>query len=186
MNSKTKLYITIGLLVICFINVFVYASIYKISNSMISQIKRLDLAYVTPLDYLKLARGLKKPESEDYGRRKLQDTVSDKSYDFITAVFKQDDKKIKGLLDPSAKYIRSKDGSSFIRYIENGIHVEGYMATDKRLIKAKKRWCIEETDHTVICSMEVYIEGGKSPQLWHLHFRKNGDDWRVYMLENEI
>ncbi|MDF2840121.1 MAG: hypothetical protein K0Q99_893, partial [Clostridia bacterium] len=112
--------------------------------------------------------------------------ISDKSGEFVQAVFDKNDVNIEKLLDSNAEYIRSKDGSSFIRYIGNGVHVEGYMATDKKLVKAIQRWHVIQDDETVTCSMELILEDMKAPQLWYLHFKKVNSEWKIFMLENDI
>lgn len=167
------------------VNAFTYTSILNGSNTMLNLIKKLNLAYVTPKTYVRLAERLqKKPDFS--GIKQLEGIISNKSGAFVEAVFQADSSAIDNLLDSSAKYIKSKDGSSFIRYIGNGTHVEGYMATDKKLLKAKQRWHVLEDDNTVTCSMEIYIEDMKSPQLWYLHFKQVKNDWKIYMLENDI
>lgn len=165
------------------VNDFTYTSILNGSNTMLNLIKKLNLAYVTPKTYVRLAERLqKKPNINNI--KQLDSIISNKSGAFVEAAFHADSSAIDELLDASAKYVKSKDGSSFIRYIGNGTHVEGYMATDKRLLKTKQRWHVLEDDNTVTCSMEVYIEDIKSPQLWYLHFKQVKSDWKIYMLEN--
>lgn len=167
------------------VNAFTYTSILNGSNTMLNLIKKLNLAYVTPKTYVRLAERLqKKPNLNNI--KQLEGIISNKSGAFVEAVFQADSSAINNLLDSSAKYVKSKDGSSFIRYIGDGIHVEGYMATDKKLLKTKQRWHVLEDDNTVTCSMEIYIEDLKSPQLWYLHFKQVKDDWKIYMLENDI
>lgn len=168
------------------VNTFTYTNILNGSNTMLNLIKKLNLAYVTPKTYVRLAEKLHKKPNYNYNPKQLEDIISNKSVEFIEAAFQQDNKIIDKLLDSSAKYIQSKDGSSFIRYISNEIHVEGYMATDKELLKVKQRWHVLEDDNTVTSSMEIYIKDMKSPQLWYLHFRQAKDDWKIYMLENDI
>lgn len=167
------------------VNAFTYTSILNGSNTILNLIKKINFAYVTPKTYVHLAERLqRKPNLNNI--KQLEGIISNKSGAFVEAVFQGDSTTIDNLLDSSAKYVKSKDGSSFIRYIGNGIHVEGYMATDKKLLKAKQRWHVLEDDKTVTCGMEVYIENVKSPQLWYLHFRQVKSDWKIYMLENGI
>jgi hypothetical protein len=166
------------------VNTFTYTSILNGSNTMLNLIKKLNLAYVTPKTYVHLAEKVQKKPNINI--KQIEGIISDKSAAFVESAFKADSGAIDNLLDPSAKYVKSKDGSSFIRYIGNGIHVEGYMATDKKLLKTKQRWHVLEDDDTVTCSMEVYIEDVKSPQLWYLHFKQVRNDWKIYMLENGI
>ena len=167
------------------INAFTYSSILNGSSTMINLIKKLNLAYVTPKTYVQLADKLqRKPKLNNI--KQIEGIISNKSSAFVEAAFHADSNTLDSLLDSSAKYIKSKDGSSFIRYIGEGIHVEGYMATDKKLLKSKLRWHVLEDNNTVTCSMEIYIEDMKSPQLWYLHFKQSKNDWKIYMLENDI
>ncbi|MDF2532496.1 MAG: hypothetical protein K0Q65_2077 [Clostridia bacterium] len=168
------------------VNAFAYTSILNGSNTILNLMKKLNLAYVTPKTYVRLAERLQKKPNYNHNLNQLDGIISDKSGEFIEAAFQKDSNTIDRMLDTSAKYIKSKDGSSFIRYIGNGIHVEGYMATDKKLLKAKQRWHVLEDDNTVTCSMEIYIEDMKSPQLWYLHFKQVKNEWKIYMLENDI
>jgi hypothetical protein len=170
------------------VNAFAYTNILNGSNTMLNLVKKFNFAYVTPKTYINLARKLQRNTDYNTNNIKQMDSgvISERSVEFIAAAFKRNDKDIERMLDSSAKYIKSKDGSGFIRYIGNGVHVEGYMATDKRLIKSTKRWHVIEDDNTITCSMEVFIEGMPSPQLWYLHFRKVKSDWKIFMLENDI
>lgn len=187
MRKRTTLLISISLLIIIAVNVFAYTSLINSSDIVLNLIKRFNFAYINPSTYFNSANKLqKKPQVQIYNEKQMEALISDKSYDFVIAAFGRDDIRIKQMLAPTAKYIKSKDGSSFIRCVENGVHVEGYMATDKRLNKTKQRWHMQEDDQTITCSMEVYIENNKLPQLWYIHFKKVQDDWRIYMLENDI
>lgn len=186
MSKKRGLVLVLFVVVIAIaVNAFTYTSILNGSNTMLNLIKKLNLAYVTPKTYVRLAERLQKKPIINNSNQ-IDSVISNKSGAFIEAVFRADSSAIDNLLDSSAKYVKSKDGSSFIRYVGNGIHVEGYMATDKKLIKAKQRWHVIEDDNTVTCSMEIYIEDIKSPQLWYLHFIQVKNDWKIYMLENDI
>ncbi|MGB7605235.1 MAG: hypothetical protein WBL93_07130 [Lutisporaceae bacterium] len=187
MRKRTTLLISISLLIIIAVNVYAYTSLINSSDIVLNLIKRFNFAYINPSTYFNLANKLqKKPQVQNYNEKQMEALISDKSYDFVIAAFGRDDIRIKQMLAPTAKYIKSKDGSSFIRCVENGVHVEGYMATDKRLNKTKQRWHMQEDDQTITCSMEIYIENNKLPQLWYIHFKKVQDDWRIYMLENDI
>ena len=167
------------------VNAFTYTSILNGSNTMLNLIKKLNFAYVTPKTYINLAGRIQKKPSQN-NIKQIESIITNKSDEFVEAVFQADCSAINSLLDSSAKYVKSKDGSSFIRFIGDGIHVEGYMATDKRLLYAKPRWHVLEDDNTVTCSMEIYIEDMEDPQLWYLHFRQVRNDWKIYMLENDI
>jgi hypothetical protein len=169
------------------VNVFTYTNILNGSNTILNLVKKFNFAYVTPKTYINLVNKLqKKPISHMNGQKQIDHIISDKSGEFVQAVFDKNDVNIEKLLDSNAEYIRSKDGSSFIRYIGNGVHVEGYMATDKKLVKAIQRWHVIQDDETVTCSMELILEDMKAPQLWYLHFKKVNSEWKIFMLENDI
>lgn len=185
MKKKGPIIIAVAVIIVLAVNAFVYISILNGSNTIANLIRKSGFAFVTPNTYIGLAQKLyKKPHYSNI--KQLELTITERSDEFIKAAFGLNSEAIEQMLDKSAQYIKSKDGSSFIRYIDNGVHVEGYMATDRKLIKAKPRWHVLEEDNTVTCSMEVYIEGSKSPQLWYLHFRKVKNDWKLYMLENDL
>lgn len=186
MKRRGIVLVFIAIAITIAVNAFTYTSILNGSNTMLNLIKKLNIAYVTPKTYINLAQKMQRKPNYNINLKQLDSIICSKSGEFIEAAFEGDNDKIDKLLDSSAKYIKSKDGSSFIRYIGDGIHVEGYMATDKKLIKSKQRWHVIEDDNTVTCSMEVYIENVKSPQLWYLHFREVKNDWKIYMLENGL
>lgn len=187
MKRRGWIYAAIALTLVIAVNAFAYTSILNGSSTILNLIKKLNIAYVTPRTYMDLAERIqKKYNLSPENIKKLDADISERSSQFITAAFNKDQKAIGQMLDLDTQYIKSQDGSSFIRYIGNGTHVEGYMATDKKLIKSKQRWHVLEEDNTVTCSMEVYIEDEKTPQLWYLHFRKVKDDWKIYMLENGV
>jgi len=168
------------------VNAFAYTSILNGSSTMLNLVKKFNFIYATPKTYMDLAKRLQKKPNYNNFNKQMDNIISDKSGEFIEAAFEKNDEDIAKLLDSSAKYIKSMDGSGFIRHIDNGVHVEGYMATDKKLIRAKQRWYMVEDDNTVTCSMEIYLEDMKTPQLWYLHFKKVKSDWKIFMLENDI
>lgn len=187
MGKRTSLFILAALLIIIVVNVLAYMNFINSSGFVLNLVKRFNFAYITPKNYFSLVnKSRKKPITQNYSEKQIEASISDKACDFVIAAFKKDDKRIKQLLAPSAKYIKSKDGSSFIRCMDNGVHVEGYMATDKTLNRTKERWRLKEKDQTITCSMEVYIENNKAPEIWYIHFKKVRDEWKVYMLENNI
>lgn len=187
MKNRSKVIIAIILIIALLLNAFAYIGIINGSSTILSLLKRVNFSYIAPSNYFSIASRLqKKPKIENYKPKTMDDLISEKSYEFVRAAFEKDSKGVERILDPSANYIRSKDGSSFIRYIENGMHVEGYMATDKRLVETRQRWIIREKDHTATCCMEVTVEGSSASELWYLHFRNVGNDWKIYMMENNI
>lgn len=187
MKSRTKVLIAIILVLVIMANIFAYIGVINGSSAIVKLVQTTNLAYAAPKVYSYIADKVKhNPGPSDYSAKQLEELIYKKSLSFVTAAFSKDDAKVKQLLDSSAKYIRSKDGSSFIRYIGGGIHVEGYMATDRKLIYAKQRWYLLEDDNTITCCIEVYIEGNKAPEFWYLHYKKVKNDWKLYMLENEI
>lgn len=187
MKRRGWIYAAIALTLIIAVNALAYTGILNGSSTILNLIKKLNIAYVTPKTYINLAeRVQKKYNLNPEGIKQLDNAISQKSSQFITAAFSKDGTTMEKLLDLNTQYVKSADGSSFIRYIGSETHVEGYMATDKKLVKAKQRWHILEEDNTVTCSMEVYIENEETPQLWYLHFRKVKEDWKIYMLENGV
>ena len=80
----------------------------------------------------------------------------------------------------------SLDNSSYIRYTAEGLHVEGYMATDRKLVQVRQSWYVIEDDGTITSGVEVEIEGEETPQIWYIHFRERFGQWKIYMLENGI
>ena len=127
--------------------------------------------------------GISKTAAAD---KKLERKMEEYSLKFVKAAFKRDESTICGMLSKETEYVCSDDGSSFIRYVSGGQHVEGYMATDKQLAKANQAWCIMERGGTVVSGMNVYIKGIKSPQSWYIHYRKVFGKWKLYMLENGV
>lgn len=187
MKKRRSAMILLAIAITIAVNAFAYTSIFNGSNAMVNLVKKFSFLYVTPKTYIDLAKKLfPDPKDEKYQVGQMDSLISEKSGKFIEAVFKKKNEDVKKLLDSSAEYITSKDGSSFIRHISNGVHVEGYMATDKKLISAKQRWHVIEDDNTITCSMEVYIQDMKTPQLWYLHFKKVKSDWKIFMLENDL
>ena len=184
MKRRGLVFVLIAFALVIAVNAFTYTSLLNGSNTMLNLLRKLNIAYVTPQSYMNLAKKLQKKPMDSV--QQIDKIISNKSTQFIAAAFNKDRATLDLLLDKSTKYIMSADGSSFIRYIEDDVHVEGYMATDKRLIKSNQRWHVSETDKTVTCSMEVYIEGSSAPQLWYLHFRKADNDWKLFMLENDV
>lgn len=103
---------------------------------------------------------------------------------FVKYSFAKDEESIKKLLSDKTFYIKSPDGSSFIRRTGDEQHVEGYMATDKVLSKFRQKWFYSEGNEAII-GMEIIVEGEVEPLNWYIYFRRTTEGWRLYMLENE-
>ena len=116
--------------------------------------------------------------------KNLDTFIGRRSIEFVITAFKKDTKKLSTMLALDAKYIISPDGSSFIRHVSNGTHVEGYMATDKKLMGVRHKWHLKESDGKLVSCVEVYVENEMDPQLWYIHYTKQGFGWKISMLEN--
>ncbi|MGE5678711.1 MAG: hypothetical protein ACM3ZR_11715 [Pseudomonadota bacterium] len=114
----------------------------------------------------------------------LEEIIAAQSCAFVRAAFEGDKEKILGMLSVGTEYMVSKDKSSYIRYTSEDIHVEGYMATDKKLIKVSQNWYVEEDDGSITSEVEVQMEGEELPQTWYIHYRKILGRWKIFMLEN--
>ncbi len=112
------------------------------------------------------------------------DSIENLSERFVRYCFARNEKNIKSMLADNTFYIKSPDGSSFLRYIEGEQHVEGYMATDKNLFQCRQRWFYTEDD-TAISGMEIILEGNNKPLIWYLYYKKQNGLWKLFMLENE-
>lgn len=125
-----------------------------------------------------------KSESEKSEAGITDEVIEDMSENFITSSFARNEHSINTLLSTDTAYIRSPDGSSFIRYTDGQQHVEGYMATDKNLADYRQRWCYIE-GNTALAGVEINLEGSSRPVVWYLHYKKENGQWKLYMLENE-
>lgn len=114
----------------------------------------------------------------------IDEVIRGLSEKFITYCFAKSENNIDALLSQNTDYIKSPDGSSFIRYTDGHQHIEGYMATDKSLIDYKQRWCYVEGD-TALAGLEITLEGSSKPVIWYLHYKRENGQWKLYMLENE-
>lgn len=130
----------------------------------------------------------KKPESdismEKSEKDIIDETIEKMSQNFVASCFARDEHIINGLLSKDAAYIKSPDGSSFIRYTGGGQLIEGYMATDKGLADFRQRWCYTEGE-TAMAGVEITLEGNNKPVVWYLHYKKENGQWKLFMLENE-
>lgn len=118
--------------------------------------------------------------------KELGSLLESKSCDFVRAAFRRDKAKIKNMLAGGAEYFVTENDSSYIRYTSGDLHVEGYMATDKKLIQVRQCWFLMEDDGTITSAVEVAIEGEKSLQLWYIHYMKSFGQWKIFMLENGV
>ena len=114
----------------------------------------------------------------------LGEIIAAESCAFVKAAFEGDKERILGMLSVGTEYMVSKDKSSYIRYASEDTHVEGYMATDRKLLKVYQGWYVEEDDGTITSEVEVEIEGEELPQTWYIHYRKVLGRWKIFMLEN--
>lgn len=112
------------------------------------------------------------------------DSIDSLSERFVKYCFARDEKNIKHMLADNTFYIKSSDGSSFLRCINGEQHVEGYMATDKNLSECRQRWQYVEED-AAMCGVEIILEGHNKPITWYLYFIKQNGVWKLFMLENE-
>ncbi len=114
----------------------------------------------------------------------IDETIEKMSQSFVASCFARDEYIINGLLSKDAAYIKSPDGSSFIRYTGGGQLIEGYMATDRRLADYRQRWCYTEGE-TAMAGVEITLEGNNKPVVWYLHYKKENGQWKLFMMENE-
>lgn len=125
-------------------------------------------------------------ETEDENVKELGQFIASESCRFVQAAFNGDKALIADMLSGDAEYLVSEDKSSYIRYATEDLHVEGYMATDRKLVQVRQSWYVIEDDGTITSGVEVGIEGEEDYQAWYIHFRKSVDQWKIYMLENGI
>ncbi|MFZ5354750.1 MAG: hypothetical protein ACOZCL_18770 [Bacillota bacterium] len=116
----------------------------------------------------------------------VEEVIRNNSEDFVKAAFRRDKEALAAFLDTNTEYILNRDGSSFIRYISNVNHVEGYMATDEALSDQKLKWYVENHDRTITSCVEIKVKDKKKPFYWYLHFRRKDDGWKLFMLENDL
>lgn len=118
--------------------------------------------------------------------KELGSLIEAKSCDFVRAAFNRDKDKVDSMLVEDAEFIITGNNSSFIRYVSGDLHVEGYMATDKKLLQVRQAWYVTEDDGTITSGVEVAIEGEEALQVWYIHYMKSFGQWKVYMLENGV
>jgi len=125
-------------------------------------------------------------ETEELSTKELGIFIASESCRFVRAAFNRDKDTITGMLSSNTEYITSANNSSYIRYTEKDLHVEGYMATDRKLVQVRQSWYVVENDGTITSGVEVEIEGEETCQTWYIHYRKYKDTWKIFMLENGI
>lgn len=133
-------------------------------------------------DYESQLKGQKGTEEED--TNELGRLIAFRSCEFVRAAFERDKARVVDMLSEDAEYIVSEDKSSYLRYTIPNLHVEGYMATDRKLLQVRQSWYVIEDDGTITSEVEVSIEGEDAPQLWYIHYRKSFGQWKIFMLEN--
>ena len=116
----------------------------------------------------------------------LGEFIASKSCEFVQAAFERDRSKVERMLCKDTMYVVSEDNSSYIRYTSGDLHVEGYMATDRKLVQVRQSWHITEDDGTITSGVEVFIEGEEAPQIWYIHYKRSFGRWKIFMLENGI
>jgi len=125
-------------------------------------------------------------ETEEDDAKELGELIAAESCEFVRAAFSRDRAKVVSMLSEGTEYLVSEDNSSYIRYATGDLHVEGYMATDRKLEVVTHNWYVIEDDGTIISGVQVKIEGEQDFQTWYIHYRKSFDEWKVFMLENGI
>jgi hypothetical protein len=118
--------------------------------------------------------------------KELGSLIEAKSCDFVWAAFNRDKEKVESMLVEDAEFIITDSNSSYIRYASGDLHVEGYMATDKKLLQVRQAWYVTEEDGTITSGVEVAIEGEEALQVWYIHYMKSFGQWKVFMLENGV
>lgn len=108
------------------------------------------------------------------------------SREFINAVYSGNKNIIEDQLARGTSYIKSSDGSSIIRFDDGKTLVEGYMATDKKLMSMRQKWHTTEDNGAYVSSMEVYVKGDSWPLTWNIYFIEENKKWKIHMVENGI
>lgn len=133
-----------------------------------------------------ISAGLSGVEIGSENQEELGKLIDTKSCDFVRAAFSRDKAKIDDMLTRDAEYLVAENNSSYIRYVSGDLHVEGYMATDRKLVQVSQGWYVPEDDGTITSGVEVTIEGEKSTQVWYIHYIKCLGQWKIFMLENGV
>ena len=118
--------------------------------------------------------------------KELERLIKKKTLTFVNAVFQQDEGTVAQMLAANTEYIRYYNGASIIRHVSGSQLVEGYMATDKTLVKAMQKWCVEDSKDNVVAGISVYLEGVRIPQNWFIYYHKEMGSWKIYILENGV
>jgi len=125
-------------------------------------------------------------EIQPQEQKGTEEFIASQSCEFVQAAFDGDKSKITDMLCEGTMYVVSEDKSSYIRYAAEDLHVEGYMATNRKLLKVRQNWYVVEDDGTITSEVEVEIEGEKAPQVWYIHYKRSFGQWKIFMLENGV
>lgn len=125
-------------------------------------------------------------EETEIDAEELGDIIDAESCAFVEAAFRGDRSRVAAMLYKGTEYVVAADKSSYIRYTSGDLHVEGYMATDRKLLHVRQCWYVGEDDGTITSGVEVEIEGEETAQTWYIHYRKVLGRWKIFMLENGI
>jgi hypothetical protein len=123
-------------------------------------------------------------ETTEISESELGEVIAVESCAFVEAAFRGDKAKVVDMLSKGTEYKVSENKSSYIRYTSEDLHVEGYMATDRKLLGVRQSWYVTEEDGTITSGVEVEIEGEEAIQIWYIHYRKIYGRWKIFMLEN--
>ena len=123
-------------------------------------------------------------DTEEINENELGEVIAAESCAFVEAAFRRDKARVAAMLSQGTEYMVAEDKSSYIRYTSGDLHVEGYMATDRKLLKVRQSWYVKEDDGTITSGVEVEIEGEEAIQTWYIHYRKILGRWKIFMLEN--
>lgn len=123
-------------------------------------------------------------EAAELNDEELGDIIASESCAFVEAAFKGDSSRVAAMLYKGTEYMVAEDKSSYIRYTSEDLHVEGYMATDRKLLQVRQCWYVREDDGTIISGVKVEIAGEEAAQTWYIHYMKVLGRWKIFMLEN--
>ncbi len=133
--------------------------------------------------------GKQAPEYEEVTEQtyeELGEIIAAESCAFVEAAFNGDWARVASMLHKGTEYKVAEDKSSYIRYASGDMLVEGYMATNRKLLQVHQCWFLTEDDGTITSEVEVAMEGEETVQTWYIHYRKVLGRWKIFMLENGI